>query len=234
VAALDGPSRKRLAQMGVRMGVLHLFCPALFKPQAIRRRALLWRIHRDKDAVPDLPKGVLSGKSIVTLPPGHDFPGDVARVLGFIQLGPRALRLYQVERLAAEVRKLARQGPFAATAALIHLAGAEGDDLTHLLAGLGYRLKPDADGALFVPRKPAHQNHGQRRRHKRKAAKPEDAKHNEAGLAAAKAGGPPKPSHGPKPHRPHPQDRPRPAFRPSDSPFAKLGEMLQARRRGST
>jgi len=196
---------------------------------------LLWRIHRDNDAVPEAPKGVLSGKSIVTLPSGYDFPSDFARVLGFMQLGPRALRLDQVERLAAEVRKLARQGPFAATAVLIHLAGAEGDDLTNLLAGLGYRLKPDADGALFVPRKPAHQNHGQRRRFKHKGvkqAKPDDAKHTQAGLAGARADGQPKPSHGPKPHRAHPKDRPRPAFRPSDSPFAKLGEMLQARRRG--
>jgi ATP-dependent RNA helicase SUPV3L1/SUV3 len=220
VAALDGPSRKQLARLGVRLGVLHLFCPALFRPRAIRRRALLWRIHGGADAVFDPPKALLRGKPVVVLQPDSALSADQARVLGYTILGPRALRLDQAERLAAETRKLARQGPFAVTAALSDLAGAQGEDLVRLLEALGYRVKADAMGEQFVPRKPAHregQREGQRSppktgttaERKRARGKPREGAH-----APSRA-----------------TERPRRPPRSSDSPFAKLGEMLQARRR---
>src|SRR5262249_49729146 len=41
VEALDPPARKRLHQMGVTIGTIDLFAPALLKPQAARWRRIL-------------------------------------------------------------------------------------------------------------------------------------------------------------------------------------------------
>lgn len=216
IAALDGPSRKRLARLDVRMGVLHLFCPALFEPRAIRRRALLWRIHRGAGAPLDLPPGLLAGKPIVTLPSGCILPADLARVLGYMPLGPRALRLDQAERLAAELRKLARQGPFAATARLVNLTGARGADLVKLLDALGYGVTPNttdaAEGERFVARKVTAAARGQGK-HRIGKGPPSDKRARQ--------------SRG----EPRTQDRPHNPARPGDSPFARLGDMLRARKR---
>ncbi len=200
VAALDAPSRKELARLGARLGVLHLFLPGLFMARAIQRRALLWRIHRGGDPLPDLPRPLLSGKPVVTLSPELDLPADLARALGYMRLGPRALRLDQAERLAAETRKLARQGPFTATPDLIKLAGAEGADLASLLEALGYRAIQQETSMSFTARKPGQRQPGRPSRRK----SPDAAKSV-------------------------PQQAVRKPARPSDSPFAQLGEMLQAR-----
>jgi ATP-dependent RNA helicase SUPV3L1/SUV3 len=202
VAALDGPARKELARLGARLGVLHLFLPGLFMARAIQRRALLWRIHRGGDPLPDLPRPLLSGKPIVKLKPESDLPADLARALGYMRLGPRALRLDQAERLAAETRKLARQGPFTATPDLIKLAGAENADLANLLEALGYRGTQQEAGMSFAPRKPGKRQRGRPPRRKSEGAAksyPKQVAHNPT--------------------------------RPSDSPFAQLGEMLQAHHR---
>ena len=44
VEALDPPARKRLAKIGVTIGTLDLFAPALLKPEAVTEN--LWKIGR--------------------------------------------------------------------------------------------------------------------------------------------------------------------------------------------
>jgi ATP-dependent RNA helicase SUPV3L1/SUV3 len=63
-----------------------------------------------------------------------------------------ALRPDRLERLAAAARRLARQGPFPAGAALAAIAGVELPALRGLLAALGYRSVIDAGGETFVMR----------------------------------------------------------------------------------
>jgi ATP-dependent RNA helicase SUPV3L1/SUV3 len=217
VAALDAPSRKLLARLGARAGTLHLFVPGLFRPRAIRRRALLWTVHRGEAAVPPSVPALFAGKLSVAVPAEGLPSADLARALGYMALGPRALRLDQAERLAAQARKLARQGPFAATSDLAKLAGAEGADLASVLGALGYRKAseeiPGEAGERFVARRPKrfHRGHGKPSRpagRKGRGSAPSSSfavrRDNAAGSRA--------PS------------------RPSDSPFAQLGELLRQRR----
>ena len=218
VAALDGASRKQLARFGVRLGVLHLFLPGLFTKRAIRRRAMLWRVHHGGAALPDLPRALLAGKPVVRLAREGTLPAGLARALSYVALGPRALRLDQAERLAAEARKLARHGPFTATADLVKLAGAEGADLASLLDALGYRGKQDAGGESFVPHRPGRTAKNADRRPALGVAK---SRHAPSG-----------PEHGtskPGALR-HGERKP---SRPNESPFAHLGELLRAHRQGN-
>ena len=54
--------------------------------------------------------------------------------MGFRVLGNRAIRYDNVERLAAALRKHSKQGAFEGNAALVKLAGCEGDDFAAVLA----------------------------------------------------------------------------------------------------
>ena len=79
-------------------------------------------------------------------------PDDFYRASGLVALGPRALAQGRAEALAAEARKLARQGAFTATPALRKLAGGSVEDLVGVLLALGFRAEQGPEGVGFAPR----------------------------------------------------------------------------------
>ncbi len=156
LGALDPEGRKKLAQYGVRVGALNLFMPQLFGGRAVKRRALLWRVHRG-EAAPEnhiaLPPLLLAGQASVPLT--EPLAAPLLRALGYIALGNRALRLDQAEKFAFAVRTLGRQGPFAPTEELATLSGVPLAELEPLLVALGLRaLRDDAGVVTYASRPP--------------------------------------------------------------------------------
>ena len=150
IAALGRAERKALRELGIRLGRHTVFMPALVKPAAIDMRALLWAAHAGVGAVPPPP-----GR--VSLPAEGGMPGEFYEAAGYRVLGPLALRVDMVERLAARAWALSRTGPFAAGPELLSLAGCGSGEMVDILAALGYRgIGPD-DAMTYVraPRRKA-------------------------------------------------------------------------------
>ncbi|HXP76204.1 MAG TPA: disulfide oxidoreductase, partial [Stellaceae bacterium] len=153
-AALDKPARTRLAQLGVRLGTEVVYLAPLLNARAAGMAALLWAVR----AGAPLPVATVRGVSPVR---DAGIAEGLYEAMGYRVLGPRALRVDRVERLAMAARRLARQGPFAPAPELIAIAGCRKDELAGVLAALGYRAVVDASGVTFhpqrrpQPRKPA-------------------------------------------------------------------------------
>ena len=154
-AALDRSGRQALRRLGVRLGRESVFMPALLKPAAVQMRTLLWAVHAGRRVAPPAP-----GR--MSVPVGDGVPRAFYEAVGYRPLGPLALRLDVVERLAARAWSLSRAGPFAAGPELLSLAGCGGEDMAAVLAGLGYRARRRG-GAVSFDRAP-------RRRRKARAA----------------------------------------------------------------
>ena len=150
LGALDLEGRKKLAQHGVRIGALNLFMPQLFGGRAVKRRALLWRVHRG--AAPELPPLLLAGQASVALT--EPVAAPLLRALGYVALGSRALRLDQAEKFAFAVRTLGRQGPFAPTEELAVLSGVPLAEIEPLLVALGLRVLRDEAGTVTYATRP--------------------------------------------------------------------------------
>jgi ATP-dependent RNA helicase SUPV3L1/SUV3 len=147
-AALDAADRKSLARLGVRFGTETVFVAPLLRPRQARLCGLLWSVrHGAALPAPAVAPGSVCLKSDPSVPAG--FYGAI----GFRRLGPRALRVDRVERLAAALRRLARQGPFAATPEIASLAGVPMAELTPVLTALGYRAVVSEDKTTYVPRR---------------------------------------------------------------------------------
>jgi ATP-dependent RNA helicase SUPV3L1/SUV3 len=132
VDALDPEARKRLRQMGVTIGTLDLFVPALLKPGAARwRRELMGMAEAPPDGATVLPRSS----------PGADLSH------GFRPLGSQAVRVDLVERIARAAHD-ARKGraPFAPDPALATSMGLTSDTLARLMAQLGFRIARSAEG----------------------------------------------------------------------------------------
>ncbi|HEX5795676.1 MAG TPA: hypothetical protein VFY19_07535, partial [Geminicoccaceae bacterium] len=129
--ALGAADRERLTRLGVRFGVRHVYLPAMLKPRAIELRARLWSVHRRTPGVA-APDPARPAYAAPDLPPGF------AEAVGAEALGAIWLRVDVVERLAARLRALAREGPFALPPELGALTGLSAADLGAVVEALGY------------------------------------------------------------------------------------------------
>jgi ATP-dependent RNA helicase SUPV3L1/SUV3 len=144
LAALGAADRERLTRLGVRYGVRHIYLPAMLSPRAIELRARLWSIHQR------LPEPVIATAGGALAAPG--LPAGFAAAIGFEPLGPTTcLRVDVVERLAARLRALARQGPFALAPDLLALTGLGAAELAAVVEALGYGQDDDQ---RYIRRRP--------------------------------------------------------------------------------
>ena len=122
LAGVDRDGRRHLSNLGLRVGALHLFAPALLKPEAMRWRALLLGLPADLGAL---------GRPLVE-------GGAELEALGYHPLGERWLRVDLVERLAAHAHRT-REGDPVDRALAISL-GLTDPWLARLMRDLGFRL----------------------------------------------------------------------------------------------
>jgi ATP-dependent RNA helicase SUPV3L1/SUV3 len=150
VATLNEGDRKALARLGVRLGVSHVFMPALLKPAATAFRATFWIArHRHLPA----PAPIVPGR--VTVPVAADAARDFYLACGFQPIGDAAYRVDMLERFAAEVRKLARDKTRLLPPAHLSLIGATLATAVPILQALGFRAKLTPEGVSFgFKRKP--------------------------------------------------------------------------------
>jgi ATP-dependent RNA helicase SUPV3L1/SUV3 len=144
-ASLQGADRTALARLGVRLGVESVYLEPALKPKAAWVRALLWSARHGASS-PRTPETSAAPRDPNVAPAAYE-------AMGFRILGPRVLRVDRLERLAAAIRRLARQGPFAATPELAQIAGAPPADLRAMLADLGYRAIESETGLMFHARR---------------------------------------------------------------------------------
>ncbi|USI74272.1 helicase-related protein [Sphingomonas morindae] len=130
---LDRPQRHAVGRLGLRIGTLDLFVPALLKPEPIRWRLAL-AAARDEAMMPPLPP---AGAAMI------DRPGPLlagaARRAGFRLLGDQMLRVDLVERLARQAHD-AREGkrPFVPDASLSTSLGLKPPAVARLMRLLGF------------------------------------------------------------------------------------------------
>ena len=142
VARLSPLDRRNLARMDVRIGTELVYVDRLLKPDAVLAKAVLWCAHQRQKRVPPLP------------PPGSvSVPVKGSRAffeaIGFLPLGPRAVRADQVERLLMLVRRGTREGPFDPPAAMPSWFACTRVELAEVIQSLGY---PRDEEGLFLPR----------------------------------------------------------------------------------
>jgi ATP-dependent RNA helicase SUPV3L1/SUV3 len=165
IKSLDQASRAQLRKYGVRFGAFNIFFPALLKPAAVELSLALWGLKHaaalglSSDALPERPRAGLT--SVATDPA---VPEAFYRAVGFHSCGPRAVRIDMLERLADQIRPLlawrsdqikpgvappagaSGDGGFIVIPGMMSILGCSGEELSHVLKALGFRLdrKPKA------------------------------------------------------------------------------------------
>lgn len=133
IQTLTKEQRRQLASLGVRLGFSHVFLPALAKPKAVALRAILWAVKHGEALPVAVPPG---GR--VSVPEG-ELPAAMLEAVGYPKVGPRAIRVDMLDRLEKEMATRAKAGPVTKVADLTQLIGCTMDELTGVLAALGWK-----------------------------------------------------------------------------------------------
>lgn len=147
IGALGHAARGTLRRHGVHLGIDAVYFPALLKPAPIAFKTLLWAVHHDMvDLVAPPPVGRVS------IRPDPALPEAYYEAIGYRVLGRIALRADRLDRIAAELARLGRQGPFQASPQLLSLFLCRKEDLAPALAALGYRVEAGGPHIILQPR----------------------------------------------------------------------------------
>lgn len=155
IKTLDQDGRAALRRYGVRFGFYHIFVSALIKPAPAGLITMLWALKndsKDKPGYGDIVDLLASGRtSLVT---NQGFEQAFFQLAGYRHLGPRAVRVDILERLADLIRPCLYfkpndkdglpdgsygDGKFIITPAMLSILGATLDDMEAVLKALGYR-----------------------------------------------------------------------------------------------
>ena len=125
-----------------------MYLPALLKPPAVALRALLWAVWRGLERVPAPPApGRVSQAADPAAPDGF------YEAVGYRLLGGRAVRVDMLERFAADLRRMARDGRFRPPPALLSGLGLGPGDAPPVLTALGYVAEESDDGPRWSVRR---------------------------------------------------------------------------------
>ncbi|MFN7176926.1 MAG: helicase, partial [Thermaurantiacus sp.] len=156
LGSLTREDRRRLAQAGVRLGVVHVFVAPALRPEATRWRLALWGVFNRIEGMPPPPR---AGR--VSIRPEPDAPPGYHAVAGFWSVAGIAVRVDMVDRIARAVhaQRLSERAGSGAIAPDPNLAASLGlgnRQFVALMRALGFRTATTAMGqagfAFTAPR----------------------------------------------------------------------------------
>lgn len=128
--------RRRLARMDVRLGAHFVYVASMLKPDAVTSRAALLRAEAGNTKALPVPR-----RGAASVPVDPEVPTDWYAAVGYPPLGPRAVRVDQLERALAHLRQAARSGPFPPPEALLSWLGCSRTDLDGILLAAGFQRR---------------------------------------------------------------------------------------------
>ena len=137
IAGLTKEDRTALARAGARLGAMHVFAPALLRPEPTRWRLALWAVAGELASLPELPP---PGR--VSLGVADPLPAGFLDVAGYWRVGSHAVRIDMADRIARQIHaRRAGRAPFIPDPHWAASLGLSHDGLARLLRALGYRLQ---------------------------------------------------------------------------------------------
>ncbi|WP_424984123.1 helicase-related protein [Maritalea sp. S77] len=158
VKGLDQDVRGVMRKMGVKFGAYHIYVPLSLKPAPRELALVLWALQNGgvrQPGVSELPQVILSGRTSIDV--DQNFAKELYEIAGFKVVGPRAVRVDILERLADLIRPLISFDParnqdteapdgaapgngFRVTVEMTSLLGCAGEEFNAVLKSLGYRV----------------------------------------------------------------------------------------------
>jgi ATP-dependent RNA helicase SUPV3L1/SUV3 len=141
---LTKSERAELRGLGIRLGALSIFLPAMLQSERSELASGLWLLSQDqvnqKLSTPAPKPSAAAGRGV---------PSEFYAAAGYLKLGRRVIRADVAERLNAAVHRQTKKSMVAESEDLMAMAGCADTDFARVMRDLGYRDKPKSPGVFI-------------------------------------------------------------------------------------
>jgi len=139
IAHLTSSDRQILSRLGVRLGAYSSYLAPLLKPAVLQLKALLWSTaHSSKPFAHSIFEN-LGKRTSFSIGGATPTEALLWAAVGYLAVGPLAVRYDIAERLTAMARQRGYKGAFSIDASLLSLVGCSPSEMDGVLLDLGFR-----------------------------------------------------------------------------------------------
>jgi len=135
--------RKKLWNMGIKIGRYHIFLPKMLKPKAVTLRTALWKIHNDISSNLVIPK---FGLNFVT---NENFNEKLLLLCGFEKFKEYFVRIDILEKLFINIIDKTVDKKFKISPEMMNLLGCTKENFYKLMDLMNYKKSKDGDTYYF-------------------------------------------------------------------------------------
>ena len=135
--------RKKLWDMGIKLGRYHIYLPKMLKPKAVKLRINLWKLHNDGYSTEHIPQFGLN--FIVNNKKNKKF----LLLCGFENFKDFFVRVDILEKLFINILEKTKNRKFTVNSAMMNLLGCSKENFYKLMTLMDYKKDKDKDTYVF-------------------------------------------------------------------------------------
>ena len=144
IKLISKEERKKLWNMGIKIGRYHVFLPKMLKPKAVTLRTSLWKIYNEISSNLIIPK---FGLNFLT---NENFNEKLLLLCGFEKFKDYFVRIDILEKLFISIIEKTIDKKFKISPEMMNLLGCTKEDFYKLLDLMSYKKSKDSDTYYFT------------------------------------------------------------------------------------
>ncbi len=135
--------RKKLWDMGIKIGRYHIYLPKMLKPKAVEFRVSLWRVFNGLTASHQIPK---SGLNFII---NNKYDKKFLLLCGFEKFGEFFIRIDILEKLFIKIIEATKNRKFKINSEMMNLLGSSKENFFKLMSHMNYKKCTEEDTYAF-------------------------------------------------------------------------------------
>ncbi len=143
VKAVKAEERKKIWELGIKIGRYHIYLPKMLKPKAVSLRISLWRLYYQLATTQNIPR---SGLNYLI---DKKYNKNFLLLCGFERFKNYFIRIDILEKLFIKILDNSKNRKFVINADMMNLLGCTKDDFNKLMIYMGYKKDEAVDTYIF-------------------------------------------------------------------------------------
>ncbi len=139
--------RKKLWEIGIKIGRYHIYLPKMLKPKAVEFRVNLWKLHQNLENTHQIPK---SGLNFLN---NKKLSKSFMLLCGFENFGEYFVRIDILEKLFIKIIEKTSNKQFQINSDMMNLLGCSKEDFYKLMEKMRYKKSKEQDTYIFTGEK---------------------------------------------------------------------------------
>jgi ATP-dependent RNA helicase SUPV3L1/SUV3 len=146
IKLISADERKKLWNMGIKIGRYHVYLLKMLKPKAVSFRLCLWKLFNNVKNQYEIPK---SGLNFLI---DKNYDKKILLLCGFENFGKYFVRIDILEKLFIKILDKTINRKFKINAEMMNLLGCTKDDFNRLMTNMNYKKDKEEDTYIYLAR----------------------------------------------------------------------------------